>query len=207
MQITRIGFGAWAIGGEWEFGWGPQRDADSAATIQHTLDRGINRIDTAAAYGFGRSEYVVGDALRDNDLYRQWASVAPPADTGSLRADLRNLLWPWTQPVARRPYGRVIAGLLVEVLTTPDFALEYRARFVEHRRDLGRLILQRARGERNTSYVVDAVTAQLHHTAALLRKVHDDVDAEDPSTADQLHDIIHRVEKQAWMLSAENRIA
>jgi len=63
-----------------------------------------------------------------------------------------------------------------------------------------------ARGERNTLDVVDAVTTQLRHTVAVLREVHDVVDAEDPSTADLLHDIIHRIEKQAWMLNAENRV-
>jgi aryl-alcohol dehydrogenase-like predicted oxidoreductase len=64
IEITRIGFGAWAIGGgDWEFGWGPQEDDESVAAIQHALERGINWIDTAASYGFGRSEQVVGRAL------------------------------------------------------------------------------------------------------------------------------------------------
>jgi aryl-alcohol dehydrogenase-like predicted oxidoreductase len=64
LEITRVGFGAWAIGGGgWEFGWGPQEDDQSIATIHHALERGINWIDTAAAYGFGRSERVVGRAL------------------------------------------------------------------------------------------------------------------------------------------------
>jgi aryl-alcohol dehydrogenase-like predicted oxidoreductase len=64
MQITRIGFGAWAIGGgDWEFGWGPQEDAQSVAAIEHALEQGINWIDTAHAYGFGHSEEVVGRAL------------------------------------------------------------------------------------------------------------------------------------------------
>jgi aryl-alcohol dehydrogenase-like predicted oxidoreductase len=64
LQITRVGFGAWAIGGgEWEFGWGPQDDEQSIASIHHALDLGINWIDTAAGYGFGRSEEVVGRAL------------------------------------------------------------------------------------------------------------------------------------------------
>jgi aryl-alcohol dehydrogenase-like predicted oxidoreductase len=64
LDITRVGFGAWAIGGGgWEFGWGPQDDDDSIAAIQHALDLGVNWIDTAAAYGFGRSEETVGRAL------------------------------------------------------------------------------------------------------------------------------------------------
>jgi len=64
LEITRVGFGAWAIGGGgWEFGWGPQDDQASIAAIHHALERGINWIDSAAAYGFGRSEEVVGRAL------------------------------------------------------------------------------------------------------------------------------------------------
>ncbi len=64
LEITRVGFGAWAIGGGgWEFGWGPQDDEESIAAIHHGLERGINWIDTAAAYGFGRSEQIVGRAL------------------------------------------------------------------------------------------------------------------------------------------------
>jgi aryl-alcohol dehydrogenase-like predicted oxidoreductase len=65
LDITRIGFGAWAIGGGgWEAGWGPQDDDDSIAAIHRALDHGINWIDTAAAYGFGHSEEVVGRALK-----------------------------------------------------------------------------------------------------------------------------------------------
>jgi aryl-alcohol dehydrogenase-like predicted oxidoreductase len=64
LTITRVGFGAWAIGGgDWEFGWGPQDDEQSIAAIHHALEQGINWIDTAAAYGFGRSEQIVGRAL------------------------------------------------------------------------------------------------------------------------------------------------
>ena len=65
LQITPIGFGAWAIGGNgWLFGWGPQDDADSIAAIHEALDAGINWIDTAAVYGLGRSEEVVAQALK-----------------------------------------------------------------------------------------------------------------------------------------------
>ena len=64
LEITRIGFGAWALGGGgWEFGWGPQDDEESIAAIHYALEQGINWIDTAAAYGFGRSEQVVGRAI------------------------------------------------------------------------------------------------------------------------------------------------
>lgn len=65
LEITRVGFGAWALGGGgWEHGWGPQDDEESIAAIHHALERGINWIDTAAAYGFGHSEQVVGRALQ-----------------------------------------------------------------------------------------------------------------------------------------------
>jgi aryl-alcohol dehydrogenase-like predicted oxidoreductase len=69
LHITTVGLGAWAIGGGgWAYGWGPQDDAASIATIQHAVSRGINWIDTAAIYGLGHSEEVVGRALRDIPL-------------------------------------------------------------------------------------------------------------------------------------------
>jgi aryl-alcohol dehydrogenase-like predicted oxidoreductase len=65
LELTTIGFGAWAIGGgNWEWGWGPQDDQESLDAIQRALDLGINWIDTAAAYGLGHSEEVVGKALK-----------------------------------------------------------------------------------------------------------------------------------------------
>src|SRR6476469_3619717 len=64
LEITRVGFGAWAIGGGgWEFGWGAQEDEQSVAAIRRALELGVNWIDTAAAYGFGHSEEIVGRAL------------------------------------------------------------------------------------------------------------------------------------------------
>lgn len=60
-DITRVGFGAWAIGGNM---WGPQDDAESVAAIRHAVERGINWIDTAAVYGNGHSEEVIAEALK-----------------------------------------------------------------------------------------------------------------------------------------------
>jgi aryl-alcohol dehydrogenase-like predicted oxidoreductase len=64
MHLTRVGFGAWAIGGGgWACAWGNQDDAASVAAIRHAVDSGINWIDTAAVYGLGHSEEVVAAAL------------------------------------------------------------------------------------------------------------------------------------------------
>jgi aryl-alcohol dehydrogenase-like predicted oxidoreductase len=64
LNITPIGFGAWAIGGgDWRFGWGAQDDAESIAAIHRAVELGINWIDTAAVYGFGHSEEIVRKAL------------------------------------------------------------------------------------------------------------------------------------------------
>jgi aryl-alcohol dehydrogenase-like predicted oxidoreductase len=65
LHLTPIGFGAWAIGGgNWEFAWGPQDDSESIAAIHRALDLGVNWIDTAAVYGLGHSEEIVGRALK-----------------------------------------------------------------------------------------------------------------------------------------------
>ena len=64
LQLTSIGFGAWAIGGgDWKFAWGPQDDNQSIAAIRRALDLGINWIDTAAVYGLGHSEQIVARAV------------------------------------------------------------------------------------------------------------------------------------------------
>ena len=65
LALTRVGFGAWAIGGgDWQFAWGPQDDNESVEAIHRALDLGVNWIDTAAVYGLGHSEEVVGKALK-----------------------------------------------------------------------------------------------------------------------------------------------
>jgi aryl-alcohol dehydrogenase-like predicted oxidoreductase len=66
MEITPLGLGTWAMGGGgWEFAWGPQDDAESIRTIQRAVELGINWIDTAAVYGHGHSEEIVGRALKE----------------------------------------------------------------------------------------------------------------------------------------------
>jgi aryl-alcohol dehydrogenase-like predicted oxidoreductase len=71
LHVTRLGLGAWAIGGGgWAGGWGAQDDDASVRAIHHAVERGVDWIDTAAAYGFGHAEEVVGRALAE----------LPPAD-------------------------------------------------------------------------------------------------------------------------------
>jgi len=120
LALTPIGFGAWAIGGgNWEFAWGPQNDNESIAAIHRALDMGVNWIDTAAIYGLGHSEEVVGRAVKssshkpyiftkcsmrwnpDRSIYRSLkaASLAEELE-GSLRRlgvetiDLYQIHWP-----------------------------------------------------------------------------------------------------------------
>src|SRR5882762_6383751 len=76
IKITRVGYGAWAIGGSgWEFAWGAQEDADSIAAIHRSLELGVNWIDTAAVYGVGHSEEVVAAALKEEGKVR-WIGVS-----------------------------------------------------------------------------------------------------------------------------------
>jgi aryl-alcohol dehydrogenase-like predicted oxidoreductase len=63
-QLSEIGFGAWAVGGAWEYGWGPTDDSESVRAIHKALDLGINWIDTAAVYGLGHSEEIVARAVK-----------------------------------------------------------------------------------------------------------------------------------------------
>lgn len=91
-EITTIGFGAWAAGGPWYFGWGAQDDEESIAAIRCALERGISWIDTAAVYGWGHSEEVVGKAIAP--FPREQVFVATkcgrvPSEDGSPRSDLR----------------------------------------------------------------------------------------------------------------------
>ena len=109
MKITRVGFGAWAVGGGgWAFGWGAQDDTDSIAAIRHAVSKGVNWIDTAAVYGLGHSEEVVAAALQGIPradrpyvftkcglVWDERDRAAPPQRVGepaSIRRELENSL-------------------------------------------------------------------------------------------------------------------
>jgi aryl-alcohol dehydrogenase-like predicted oxidoreductase len=90
LQISTVGFGAWAAGGGgWAFSWGPQEDVDSIAAMRRAVEHGVNWIDTAAVYGLGQSERVVGRFLRE-----------VPEKERPLVFTKGGLLWDETRPMA-----------------------------------------------------------------------------------------------------------
>jgi aryl-alcohol dehydrogenase-like predicted oxidoreductase len=92
LEITRVGFGAWALGGSnYDWGWGAQDDEQSVATIHHALDLGINWIDTAAQYGFGHSEEVVGRAIHSYGGERPYVFTKAGQPEGPNRTTLQSL--------------------------------------------------------------------------------------------------------------------
>ena len=96
LRITTVGFGSWAVGGGgWAFGWGPQDDAESATAIVHAVERGVNWIDTAAVYGLGHSEEVVGRAV-----------ARIPAGDRPFIFTKCGLIWDEANPMA--PAGRIL---------------------------------------------------------------------------------------------------
>ena len=94
-RLTRIGLGAWVMGGPYEFGWGPVDDDTSIATIHAAQEAGIGWVDTAPAYGLGHSEEVVGKALRKSsgngsfEIFTKCGRVWDPAEPGKVRTNLR----------------------------------------------------------------------------------------------------------------------
>jgi aryl-alcohol dehydrogenase-like predicted oxidoreductase len=97
LEITRVGFGAWAIDdGGWSFGWGSEDDSDSIAAIRHTLDLGVDWIDTAGALGLGDSEEV-GAELREislNDRPYVFTKCGLIFDEGHRMWEPRHSRWP-----------------------------------------------------------------------------------------------------------------
>jgi AcrR family transcriptional regulator len=125
-------------------------------------------------------------------LYDEW-DTAPAAlpDTGSLRTDLLALLRPWTRRLRSRPYGRVLAALLTEARTDPQFANEYRARFIEPRRAPVRAVLRRAmergeiRADTNPELAIDLVYGPVYH-----RLLHDHAALSDPFVKDVVDTVV-----------------
>jgi aryl-alcohol dehydrogenase-like predicted oxidoreductase len=141
-ELTTVGLGTWALGGgDWAFGWGPQDDAESIATIHYAVEAGINWLDTAPEYGLGHSEAIVGRALTglseaDRPLvFTKCAMVWDPddrqaeatavGDAASLRAeceaslrrlgvdriDLYQVHWPPTDGTALEDYWATLVDL------------------------------------------------------------------------------------------------
>jgi aryl-alcohol dehydrogenase-like predicted oxidoreductase len=104
LKITPLGIGAWAMGGaDWQFAWGNQDDADSIGSIRAALDAGLNWIDTAAVYGLGHSEEVVGQAIQGlakkpfvfTKCERNWGDdrkIFPSLKADSVRRECENSL-------------------------------------------------------------------------------------------------------------------
>ncbi|MEU5328751.1 aldo/keto reductase [Streptomyces parvus] len=94
-EITRLGLGTWAIGGPYEYGWGPVDDAESVRAVLHAVSRGLSWLDTAPAYGCGHSEEVVGTALRQLGpmerplVFTKCGRVWEPENPGKVVSDLR----------------------------------------------------------------------------------------------------------------------
>jgi aryl-alcohol dehydrogenase-like predicted oxidoreductase len=89
-EISVVGFGAWAVGGAWQFGWGEQDDAESVAAIRHALESGVNWVDTAAAYGHGHSEEVVGRALEPYAVGEDGTSLRSAGSVGTAPSLVRS---------------------------------------------------------------------------------------------------------------------
>ncbi len=113
LDITPIGFGAWALGGgDWQFGWGSQADRDSVAAIHAALELGVNWIDTAAVYGLGHSEEVVARALAD------WKGTRPIVFTkcGMVWDDQRKIDYSLRAASIRRECENSLRRLKTEVI-------------------------------------------------------------------------------------------
>jgi AcrR family transcriptional regulator len=110
------------------------------------------------------------ETLALDALYTDWAAAQPaPRDTGTLRGDLLSLLRPWARLAGQQPYARVIAALLTEAQSDPEFGEEYRRRVVEPRRELAKTVFLRAanRGEiaadTKIDVALDLIYGPLYH--------------------------------------------
>jgi AcrR family transcriptional regulator len=146
------------------------------AAAELLLEQGLTAVSmdaVAARAGVSKATiyrwWPTKETLALDALYHEWADLPPAQDTGSLQGDLRALLRPWARLASRRPYGRAIAALVTEAQTDPEFARQYRARFVQPRRDQARAIFRRAitRGEippqTNIEVALDLLYGPIYH--------------------------------------------
>jgi AcrR family transcriptional regulator len=128
-------------------------DAAAGLLLAHGLES-VSMDEVAERAGVSKATiyrwWPTKETLALEALHHEWDTARPsPRATGSLRGDLLSLLRPWIRRVRARPYGRVIGALIAEARTDPQFAEQYRARFVEPRREPARALFGRAieRGE------------------------------------------------------------
>jgi AcrR family transcriptional regulator len=148
------------------------RQAILAAARELLFEHGLNSVSMdALAQHAGASKATIyrwwpsKELLALDALFSQWdAGVPEPPDTGSLAGDLLALIRPWARQLAKKPYGRIIAALVSSAQTDPRFATEYRARFVQPRREPARIILARAvaRGEIPPGFDLEAILDLLY---------------------------------------------
>jgi AcrR family transcriptional regulator len=148
------------------------RKAILRAASELLLEHGLNHVSMdAIAERAGTSKATIyrwwpsKELLALDALFSDWEPGRPDRyDTGSLAGDLLALIRPWARQLATKPYGRVIAALITRAQSDPEFAEEYRARFVQPRRDPGRVIFARAieRGEIPTDSDIEAALDLLY---------------------------------------------
>ena len=137
-------------------------DGDAVSVDAVAAKAGVSK---ATIYRWWRSK----QSLTLDALYDEWATAPPVRDTGTIRGDLLALLRPWVRVVTQRSYARVLARLITETQTDPDFAEEYQARFLQPRRDAGRAVFARAieRGEippdTDVEVALDLLYGPLYH--------------------------------------------
>ena len=153
------------------------RKAILAAAAELLLDRGLPGVSMdAVAERAGVSKATIyrwwptKETLALDMLYNEWTKVTPQQyESGSLRIDLLALLLAWSRLASGRPYGRVVAALLMEGRTNPAFSAEYRRRMVEPRREQARAIFGQAieRGEipaeTKVEVAIDLLYGPLYH--------------------------------------------
>ncbi|HWE10294.1 MAG TPA: TetR/AcrR family transcriptional regulator [Solirubrobacteraceae bacterium] len=148
------------------------RKAIIAAARELLLEHGLNSVSMdAVADRAGASKATIyrwwpsKELLALDALFSQWEfGMRETPDTGSLVGDLLALIRPWARQLAKKPYGRIMAGLVSSAQSDPMFAREYRARFVQPRRKPARIILARAveRGEIPLGFDIEAILDLLY---------------------------------------------